>query len=211
MSLTINNLTFNKLQQWQVDYLKENYQKQKLTELEQALGICGETIYRILKALNLKRQRFYYRVLPDTEEVYKDLSNPYLSHVKIAAKYNCTPDAVAQQRKRKGLSVRKNVSRTMLEEKIAKILQELDIAFHEQKRIGKWSIDFYLGNKICLDVHGTWIHNKPIAIERDSRKTLELSQLGYKYIVIHEDEIELAKKIIQSKTRKYFSWIKQEH
>jgi len=211
MSITINDYTFNKLQQWQINYLKENYQKQKLVELEQALGLCDETIYRMLKALGLKRQRFYYRVLPNTEEVQKDLANPYLSHVKIADKYNCTPDAVAQQRKRKKLGVRRNIGRTMLEENVANVLNELDLAFIEQKRIKQWSIDFYLGNKICLDVHGNWIHKKNIVIERDNRKIIDLRLWGYFYIVVHEKEIDQTKEIIIQRIGEYFTWLKQEN
>jgi very-short-patch-repair endonuclease len=210
MALTINGMTFNKLQQWQVDFLKENYQKLKLSDLIKELRMCDETIYRLLKALNLKRERMWYRKLPNTNEVKKDLENPYLSHVKIADKYSVTPDVVAQRRKRSGLSVRRNVGRTRLEEKIASVLDELDIVFHEQKRISKWSIDFYLGNKVCVDVHGEYIHSKPIAKDRDRRKTTWLQENGYKYIVIHEDVIKSSKEILINELGEMFPWIKQE-
>ena len=207
MSLIINGFVFNKLLQWQVDYLIQNYQQQKLSDLTQTLGMCDETIFRLLKALNLKRERHFYRVLPSTQAVNEDLANPYLSHVKIAKKYNTTPDVVAQRRKRKGLSVRRNVGRTLLEEEIISILTKMDIVFLEQKRIGKWSIDFYLGNKICLDVHGAWAHTKELVKERDINKHIELQAWGYQYIVIWESEIEQAEKIIRKNIKEYFTWL----
>lgn len=210
MALIVNGIIFNKLQQWQVDFLKENCQQLKLTELKEHLGICEETIYRLLKALNLKRKRMWYRKLPNNIDVNKDLANPYLSHVKIADKYNVTPDVVAQRRKRAGLSVRRNVSRTRLEEKIASILDNLDIVYKEQKRIGKWSIDFYLGNKICLDVHGIYMHSKLIAKDRDNRKKEWLIKNGYQYIIIWEDQIENAIEILQNRLGDIFKWINKQ-
>ncbi len=204
--MEINGYIFNKLQQWQIDYLKDHYQD-KITDIEITLGICDETIYRLLKALNINRSRLWYRVLPDTPEVQNDLKNPYLSHVKIAKKYNTTPDVVAQRRKRKGLQVRRNVGRTLLEEEIVRILDKLDIVYHEQKRIGKWSCDFYLGNKIIIDIHGEWAHNKEIVIERDSRKKQELEELQYNYLVILEKDLGIAEKLITQYLKDKFIWL----
>lgn len=171
--------------------------------------MCDETIYRLLKALNIDRKPIVYRKLPDTKEVREDLANPYLSHVKIADKYNVTPDVVAQRRKRAGLSVRRNVERTRLEEHIASVLDKMDVVYHEQKRIDKWSIDFYLGNHICLDIHGAYIHSKPIAQDRDVRKKKWLQKNGYQYIVIHEDVIEFAEEILYNILGDIFKWIRQ--
>lgn len=207
MSMIINNILFNDTEQWQIDYIKKHF-NDKITDIEKAVGFSDWKIDRLMKALDIKRTRHWHRVIPDTPEVLADLANPYLSHVKIADKYNCTPDAVAQQRKRRGLSVRRSVSRTRLEEKIAVILDELDIAYHEQKRIDKWSVDFYLGDKTIVDVHGEYIHSKDIAKERDKNKKSFLEKSGYLYIEILEKDIDNGRKILVENLKDKFKWLK---
>jgi len=189
--MEINGYKFNKLEQWQVDYLKENYQE-KLTDLQDHLGLCDETLYRLLKALEIKRSRLWKISIPHTEEAENLMRNPYLSHVKIADKYGCTPEAVAKRRQLLGVTVRKNVSPTRLEDAIAKILDDLDLVYVYEKQIEKWSIDFYLGCKHCIDVHGTWAHSKQQVIERDERKVNWLQENGYRYLVVKESEMDSA-------------------
>jgi len=196
MSLTINGILFNKLEQWQVDYLRQNY-NQKLTELEDKLGLCDETIYRLLNALEIKRERKWKLSIPHNQEAEELMKNPYISHVKIADKYGCTPEAVAKRRQLLGVTVRRNMSTTRLEESIIKILEDLDLAYIYEKQIDKWSIDFYLGCKHCIDVHGTWSHEKDEIQERDKRKADWLVANGFKYLRIHEHDIGQAKEKIK--------------
>jgi very-short-patch-repair endonuclease len=189
--MEINGKKFNKLEQWQVDYLKENYQ-QKLTDLQNHLGLCDETIYRLMDALGIKRDRLHKISIPHTEEAENLMRNPYISHVKIADKYGCTPEAVAKRRQLLGVTVRKNMSSTRLEDAIARILDDLDLVYVYEKQIGNWSIDFYLGCKYCIDVNGTWAHSKDKIVERDERKTDWLRENGYKYLVVKESEMDSA-------------------
>lgn len=189
--MEINGYKFNSLEQWQVDYLKENYQ-QKLSDLESHLGLCDETLYRLFKALEIKRERLWKLSIPHTEEAESLMKNPYLSHVKIADKYGCTPEAVAKRRQLLGVTVRRNMSTTRLEDVMIKILEELDLAYIYEKQIGKWSIDFYLGCKYCIDVHGAWAHSKEKVVERDQRKVTWLIENGYKYLAIEEFEMDSA-------------------
>lgn len=201
MSIEINGFVFNGITQEQVDYLRNNYER-KMTDLEEELGLCDETIKRLLKALEIKRQRLWKRTIPDTVEAINDLQNPYLSHVKIAEKYGCTESAVGSMRKRYGLSVRK-VGLTRLEERIVSILDDEDIAYICQKRIDRWSLDFYLGNKIAIDVHGMWSHSKDIQIDRDKRKIAWMKDNGFDYLVILEHELDDVS-IVAKKIRDFF-------
>lgn len=187
MSLIINGMLFNNLDQKQVEFLSENYSKYKMSELKEMTGLCDETIYRIFKAKGIQRTRMYKIYLPQTEEVENKLKNPYLSHVLIAKEYNVTESCVAIRRKALGIKPRRGLCRTSLEQKLASDLDKLDIAYTEQKRITKWSFDFYLGNKTLLDIHGDWSHSKPTQMKRDVDKTKWAIENKYSYMVVFED------------------------
>lgn len=127
--------------------------------------------------------------LPRTDEVDKELKNPYLSHAELGRKYNVNPNTVARRRKELGVGVRIKNYDTIPELQVKDILNELDLVYTQSKRIGKYSIDLYLGQKICIDVHGEWVHNKPKVQKRDKAKTVYLSDNGFHYLVIHEQEL----------------------
>jgi hypothetical protein len=186
MQLIINGMTFNNIKNEQIDYICNNYQM-KLSDLEKETGLCDETIYRVLEAKGIKRERLYKIYLPKTEEVESLLKNPYLSHVQIAKKFNVTESCVALRRKSMGLSVRRGTSKTLPEIEISEILDSKDIAYTEQKRISKWSFDFNLGNMSLLDIHGLWSHSKDIQIVRDVDKTKFCIQNNYSYCVLFQD------------------------
>lgn len=189
--MEINGQKFNKLEQWQIDYLKENYHK-KMTDLMSHLGICDETLYKLMNALEIKRTRLRKISIPHTEEAEALMRNPYLSHVKIADKYGCTPEAVAKRRQLLGVTVRRNMSTTRLEDAMIKIFEDLDLAYIYEKQIDKWSIDFYLGCRYCIDVNGAWIHSKEEVVKRDLRKAAWLNENGYRYLVVEESEMDWA-------------------
>jgi predicted transcriptional regulator len=198
MSMTINGYVFNKLTQEQVDYVISNYDTKKLVDLCLEAKMCDETLHRLLKALNLKRERFWYHKIPKTKEALEIIKDPYISHVKAAEIFGVSESAVGHYRKSLNVSVRRNFSMNLLEEKISDILNELDYAFIYEKRIEQWSIDFYLGKKYCIDVHGSWSHSFEIQKERDVRKKEYLLNNQYKYLVINESEIENAKSLIEN-------------
>jgi len=194
--IEINGVVFKKIHQEQVDWLKENYHM-KLKEIEHAMGISGETVCKLLKALGIKRERHRKRYLPNTPEAMEDLLNPYMSHVKIADKYGVHETTVGHRRKELGVGVRRNMAPTRLEESIQSVLEDLDYAYVPQKMINQWSIDFYMGQKTCIDVHGDWAHSRKGMPERDKRKREELESAGYKYLVIYESELGHAKENIE--------------
>lgn len=192
--IKINGYKFNKPVQEDFDWLEENY-TMRLSDIENHLGYTDETIYRMLKALGIERERLYDRSLPNTKEVIEELMNPYLSHVKIAEKYNVHETTVGHRRKSLGVNVRRNMGSTRLEDKISLILDALDYAYIDQKKIDVWSIDFYMGQKICIDVHGTWAHSHNP--ERDVRKENWLVENGYRYLAINEEDIDEAEETIK--------------
>jgi very-short-patch-repair endonuclease len=195
--MIINGYEFNnKISEEKIEWLKINYHL-KIEELEKELQLCDETIYKILKALGIERKRLRKLSIPHNEEAKQLLLNPYISHVKIAEKYNCTPEAVAKRRILLGVGVRRNCGMNRLEEKIKIILENLDLAYIYEKRIGTFSIDFYLGLKYCIDVHGTWAHAKDKQIEIDGRKEVFLKDNGFKYLAIHENQIENAEEMLK--------------
>lgn len=157
MAVRIGSRTFTKIDQWQVDYIVENSNR-KLKEIGNEIGIDERRVGEIIKLLHIKRERHWKIYLPRTEEVEKELKNPYLTHVEIALKYGVTETCVAKRRKEINVKVRKKNYDTLIEQQVEKILLDLDFAFLKQKRIDRWSIDFYLGKKYCIDVHGEWAH-----------------------------------------------------
>lgn len=187
--MKIGNKTFKNIDQWQIDYIVNNFNR-KLHEVGEAIGIDPRRVGEIIKLLGIKRERHRKIYLPQTEEVEKELRNPYLTHVEIAAKYGVTDTCVAKRRKELNVKVRKRNYDTLIERQVEDLLLDMDLAYIKQKRIDRWSIDFYLGKKHCIDVHGEWSHSIKKVKERDERKQIYMSENGYKYLIIHERELK---------------------
>jgi hypothetical protein len=165
----VGNRTFRNIHQWQVDYIREHYQE-KFTEIADAIDVDYRRVGEIINLLGLKRERHWKIYLPKTAEVKEKLMNPFLSHVEIAKEYGVTETCVAKRRKELGVGIRKKNFQTLPEKEVAELLDILDIIYINPKQIGKWSVDFYLGCKYCIDVHGDYFHSKPKVIDRDKRK-----------------------------------------
>ncbi|MDQ0245760.1 very-short-patch-repair endonuclease [Bacillus fengqiuensis] len=189
MAVKIGNKTFKNIDQWQIDYIVKNFNR-KLHEVGEETGIDPRRVGEIIKLLGIKRERHRKIYLPQTEEVEKELRNPYLTHVEIAVKYGVTDTCVAKRRKELNVKVRKRNYDTLIERQVENLLLDMDLAYIKQKRIDRWSIDFYLGKKHCIDVHGEWSHSIKKVKERDERKQIYMSENGYKYLIIHERELK---------------------
>ncbi|HDR4602635.1 MULTISPECIES: hypothetical protein [Bacillus] len=196
MAVTIGNRTYRNIEQWQVDFIVTHAER-KLKDIGKEINLDERRVGEILKLLGIKRTRHRKIYLPKTAEVEHELKNPYLSHVEIAVKYGVSDTCVAKRRKELNVKVRKKNYDTLLEQQVEQILLNLDLAFIKQKRIDKWSIDFYLGRKYCLDVHGKWAHSLKKIKERDKRKLLFMEKSCYKYLVIHEEELANKEKVAQ--------------
>ena len=75
-------------------------------------------------------------------------------------------------------------------------LEDLDLVYQRERRVGKYSIDFYLGQHLCIEVQGEYWHSKPDRIEKDARKKAFLESEGYSIIYINESEVDTAKQLI---------------
>ncbi|WP_232490104.1 endonuclease domain-containing protein [Neobacillus cucumis] len=153
------------------------------------LDLYQRRVGEIIKLLGIKRVRHKKVYLPQTKEVEIELRNPYLTHVEIAAKYGVTDTCVAKRRKELEVKVRKRNFDTLIEQQVEQLLLDLDLVYFKQKKIDRWSIDFYLGKKHCIDVHGRWSHSLNKVKERDIRKQIFMSENGFKYLIIHEREL----------------------
>ncbi|PFX70630.1 topoisomerase I [Bacillus cereus] len=196
MAVTIGNRTYRNIEQWQVDFIVKHADR-KLKDIGKEINLDERRVGEILKLLGIKRTRHRKIYLPKTAEVEQELKNPYLPHVEIAIKYGVSDTCVAKRRKELNVKVRKKNYDTLLEQQVEQMLLSLDLAFIKQKRIDKWSIDFYLGRKYCLDVHGKWAHSLKKIKERDKRKLLFMEEGCYKYFVIHEEELANKEKVLQ--------------
>lgn len=189
MAVKIGNRTFKNIDQWQVDFIIKNSSR-KLKDVGDKIGIDERRVGEIIKLLGMKRKKHKKIYLPKTEEVEKELRNPFLSHVEIAKKYGVTDTCVAKRRKELEVKVRRKNYDTLIEQRVESLLDELDLAYIKQKRIDRWSIDFYLGKKHCIDVHGEWSHKIQKVKLRDERKQIYMTENGYRYLVIHEKELD---------------------
>jgi very-short-patch-repair endonuclease len=196
LPVRVGKRTFKNIDQWQIDYIVKNSDR-KMKEVGDEIGIDFRRVGEIINLLGIERVRHKKVYLPQTEAVEKELRNPYLTHVEIAAKYGVTDTCVAKRRKELDVKVRKRNFDTLIEQQVEKLLIDMDLAYLKQKRIDRWSIDFYLGKKHCIDVHGEWSHSIKKVKERDRRKEIFMSENDYKYLTIHEKELENINGVIE--------------
>lgn len=84
------------------------------------------------------------------------------------------------------LSGKPYVSRA--ERKLAEELTKAGIPFEPQKRVGKYWVDFCLGNK-AVEVDGVYWHSLPGRKEKDKVRDANLQRLGYTVIHILEPDV----------------------
>lgn len=82
---------------------------------------------------------------------------------------------------------------TSIEILIEEEIKKLGLRFESQKKIGRWSIDFFIPLKnLAVETDGTYWHTKDRkVIERDLRKNKWLRENGYNIIRIPEHEIKI--------------------
>ena len=84
---------------------------------------------------------------------------------------------------------------SLAEYKLANILDELDLLYKDHHTIENWSVDFYLGQKIIIEVQGDYWHSDEQRVERDKRKKEDLESKGYRVLHIWESELENIDKV----------------
>lgn len=182
-----------------IEWLKVNYNK-PYAELEEHLSLDGETIRMKLKELNIKRTSKYrpFKIDPNDIQFWADIDSPRLTAPEIIEKYKhyeIGVSTVHMYRRKRGIKLQVNTiqSESSSERAVKEILEELDVAYVKEKKIDKYSIDFYLGFKCCIEVQGHYWHSKPKRVEADKRKLDTLTNLGYKVLYIWDNELDIAK------------------
>lgn len=183
-----------------VSWLKNNYDKCTYREMVEHLNISEDSIRHTAKELNLTRPRYVLNghprnIIEVDDEFIKDLENPRFTSVDLARKYGVT-DSCIQRHRKKRVPWYKPMINTLdrlstAELKVKRMLDELDVAYLLEKRIGKYSVDFYLGRKCCIEVQGTYWHSISKKKKSDKRKRLFLAGLGYKVLYISEEELKM--------------------
>lgn len=190
MAVKLDGITVYGITMQDVELIKQHYLLRS-SEIEKITGIKARYIGEVICALGLRKKYTKTKIpLDKISEWEKDLENPKISHAALGFKWDVTPEAIGHARRSRGHGVWRTNHNTVPEIKVQNILTSLNLSFIYQKRIDKWSIDFYLGHNICLDVHGRYFHTKELVLDRDERKKEWLKERGYFYLVLTEDEIE---------------------
>ena len=132
----------------------------------------------------------------------EDMLNQDFSHTFIASKYGLSVDAVSNFRKKyfghKHKLVSQSNCKTSLELEVESLLDSIDLCYFYHKEINGYEIDYYLGQKIIIEVQGKYWHNNnnKIHLEKDKKKKKCLENLGYNIIYISEDDLKNKKEEI---------------
>lgn len=186
-----------------LDWLKDNYNK-TYKEMREYLGICDETIRVKINELGLKRTSRYrpFKLDMDDKEFLADLENPRLTAPDIVEKYKdkyrIGESRIHQLRKERDIKLQINTlnRESSGEKQVREILDNLDVAYIKEKRVGKYHLDFYLGFKGCIEVQGSYWHSKEDRKLRDIRKKKYLKENGYKVLYIWDNELDKAEEDI---------------
>lgn len=84
---------------------------------------------------------------------------------------------------------RKYKGESSLEKMFREELEKRNIKFKQEVPIGRFSIDFIVGNR-AIELDGNYWHEKEAVKERDRRKELLTRIMGYRFIRFKEDEIK---------------------
>ena len=186
-----------------VEWLKVNYNK-TYKEMREYLGICDETIRVKINELGLKRTSRYrpFKLDMDDKEFLADLENPRLTAPDIVEKYKdkygIGESRIHQLRKERDIKLQINTldRESSGEKQVREILDNLDVAYIKEKRVGKYHLDFYLGFKGCIEVQGSYWHSKEDRKLRDIRKKGYLKENGYRVLYIWDNELDKAEEDI---------------
>lgn len=127
----------------------------------------------------------------DDDSFLWDLSNPHYTTYYLGRKYDLHPSTIGIWRKKllgeMRAAPKTDGGMTEIERKVSVMLEEnFDVVYFFEHCIGKWNVDFYLGNKKIIEVQGERWHSSDKVKEKDKRKNKELTELGYSIIYIHE-------------------------
>lgn len=176
-------------------FILEYYQKLTVSEIAKAINKNRKTVYDYIEknALSapLSRFNFYYK---ENEDFKKDFENPALSSSYVGKKYGFNDSYIGAKRKEL-IGDYKSMINTFLcksvpELQFEDIMEEIDLTFFYEYKINKWKCDYYLGQKIIVEIQGEYWHSLDKVKEKDDRKFQELLDLGYTIITFNETSLE---------------------
>lgn len=125
-----------------------------------------------------------------SDEFISDLSDGRKSNSQVAFKYGVSYESISSWRRKMFGEIKSyydpRFSQTTLEMKFELILNSLDIAFLREYIVDGLKFDYYLGHKLLIELHGDYWHTKD---NNDEVKTKISSDMGYRLIVINEEDV----------------------
>lgn len=120
--------------------------------------------------------------------------------------YNSLSDEEKMEYTLKRVKAVPKQQRTSIEIKTKEKLDELNIEYIEQKRVGVYQLDFFLPNyNLDLECDGDYWHSKPEVIERDKARDEFMKNKGYNVARMTGTEI---RENVENKLNKILSHIK---
>lgn len=187
-------LTRNKWSDAEVALLTKYYTRKPMRFMENLLQKNSSTISWKAKQLNLSSPCFWSA----EEEKYLKKYYANTTRKELAKKLNRTPASIEHKVSRMGLKKRKE---SQLEIDFSITLNELNIPYKRQEKIGRYRVDFLLENNIIIETYGTFWHADPKvynneslyekqkdSIAKDIRRTKFLNSKGYSLIIVWEDD-----------------------
>ena len=103
-------------------------------------------------------------------------------------------------------------SRTKIEAKVAQFLNDMGIKYRQNESVGRFNVDFLIGEKYIIEAYGDYWHcnpqkyppdyyNRGLKYEaherwtKDQNRRRELEAMGYAFLILWESEINSAPKL----------------
>jgi len=129
-----------------------------------------------------------------------------------------------RRRKNNKKRLRTTASRTKIEAKVARFLDDLKIDYKQNARVGKYSVDFLIGNEYIVECYGDYWHCSPQKYtsdyysrglkclasarwERDDLRKSELESMGFKFLALWESDINGNSNYCKSKIKKHLTGV----
>ena len=174
---------------------------ESICSIAREIGVNDETVRNYLEKIG-KDTSIHRKLYPSKSYItYKVegklkelLYNPTIPAWEISEKYGMSDTWVHKKRKEifnGNMVLMRNTtgSLSQAESKVKKLLDELDIVYFTNHYINQWSIDFYLGKKMIIEVQGDYWHSLDSKIEVDNKKYDDLISKGYHILYIYEKEL----------------------
>ena len=195
-------------------WLKEHSEEYTLKELSEKLGKNNWVIGKFLTSIGILKRKGKSGggsvcCMPQTDEFKEDIKNPAYSHTYLARKYKVSDCTIRNWRKKLfgdfKTMVNTYLCKTSLELDFENILNELNLVFEYNKKIDNWTIDYYLGLKICIEMNGEYWHgdlNKnnqhakiTKTMQKDKNKKEFLINNGYTILYFNENDLKDVEKV----------------